>query len=351
MSKFYSLNILEIKRETGNAVSILFEIPDELADIFKFTAGQYINIKKEISGKEVRRSYSICSAPSSGELRVVVKSVKHGTFSTFATTQLKKGDQLEVSRPEGRFILEPSKNIGGNYLGIAAGSGITPVISIIKATLLEDPNSIFSLIYGNSTVSDTIFKSELDALKNKFPSRFHLQYVFSREQIEGALFGRIDKGIINFKTKNGFDGIVFDRAYLCGPESLIDTAKETLIENGFDENDIRFELFTSPVNSEKETDSVLKGASEITVIVDDEETVFTMDPSTTILISVLDQGIDAPYSCQGGICSTCLAKITSGKAVMDKNSILTDAEVADGFVLTCQAHPTTQKITVDYDDV
>ena len=220
-----------------------------------------------------------------------------------------------------------------------------------KSALLEDSNSLFTLIYGNKTVTDTIFKTELDSLKNEFPNRFYIQYVFSREHVEGALFGRIDKGNINFITKNKFKEIAFDAAFLCGPETMIDIAKETLIENGFNENNIHFELFTAPDSSKMEAVSALGDTVEITVIVDDEEKTFMMDATTTILDSALKEGIDAPYSCQGGICSSCLARITEGKAVMDKNSILTDTEIADGFVLTCQAHPTTQKITVDYDDV
>jgi ring-1,2-phenylacetyl-CoA epoxidase subunit PaaE len=178
-----------------------------------------------------------------------------------------------------------------------------------------------------------------------------VQYICSREQLDNALFGRIDRGNINFVTKNKFKHIPFDTAFLCGPETLINTAKETLIENGFDENEIHFELFTVPVSSENETASAFEGTAEVTVIVDDEETTFKMEAATTILAAALNEGIDAPHSCQGGICSSCMAKITEGNVVMDKNSILTDAEVNDGFILTCQAHPTTQKITIDYDDV
>ena len=351
MSKFHSLTIAEIKKETANAVSIVFDIPFELTEEFKFTAGQYITLKKELSGKEIRRAYSICSAPTSGELRIAVKSVKNGTFSVFATSVLKVGDIIEVSRPEGRFLLETLKNNTSNYLGIAAGSGITPVMAMIKAALLEEPQSSFTLIYGNKFVADTIFKTDLDALKNKFPARFQIQYVFSRAQIEGALFGRIDKGHINFLVKNKFKEITFDNAFLCGPETMIDIAKETLFENGFNDNNIQFELFTTPLSSENETALNFEGSSEITVIVDEEATTFMMDPKTSILSSALKEGIDAPHSCQCGICSSCLAKITQGKAVMDKNSILTETEVNEGFILTCQAHPTTQKITIDYDDV
>lgn len=351
MSKFHTLTIKEIKKETENAVSILFDVPTELENEYKFKAGQYINIKKELAGKELRRAYSICSAPNSGELRIAVKAVDNGTFSVFACTILKEGDTLEVQKPEGKFVLEIASSNSKNYLAIAAGSGITPVMAMIKATLTEEPNSTFTLIYGNKTGARTIFKSEIDNLIDTYPNQFNVQYVFSKEQQENSLFGRIDTGNINFVTKNKFKNLTFDKAFLCGPEDLINVAKKTLIENGMDEKSIRFELFSTPVSSQSEPTSVFEGNCEITVIVDDEETTFTMDSKTTILTAALKQGLDAPYSCQGGICSSCMAKVTEGKVVMDKNAILSEEEVNDGIILTCQAHPITQKLTIDYDDV
>lgn len=351
MFKFHSLAIKELKKETQNAVSILFDIPSNLKEEFKFIAGQYINIKKNLSGVELRRAYSICSAPNSGELRVAVKAVDNGTFSVFATTILKEGDVLEVSKPLGKFVLETNPKNAKNYLGIAAGSGITPIMAMIKAVLAEEPKSTFTLIYGNKTEADTIFYAEINDLQNKFPAQFKVQYVFSREQKEVAVFGRIDKGNLNFLIKNKFKTISFDAAFLCGPETMIHTAKDLLIENGLEEHNIHFELFTTPISAETETHQTFEGICEITVLVDDEETTFEMDSKLTILTAALKEGLDAPYSCQGGICSSCLAKVTEGKAVMDKNSILSDAEVKDGFILTCQAHPTTQKITIDYDNV
>jgi ring-1,2-phenylacetyl-CoA epoxidase subunit PaaE len=351
MSKFYSLTIKEIKKETLNSVSILFDIPIELKNEFKFKAGQYINIKKTITGEELRRAYSICSAPNSGELRIAIKAVDNGTFSVFACTILKEGDLLEVSKPEGKFVLETSINNSKNYLAIAAGSGITPIMAMIKAILTEEPKSTFTLIYGNKTTAKTIFKTEIDNLINAYPNQFNVQYVFSREQQENALFGRIDAGNINFVTKNKFKNLTFNKAFLCGPEALINLGKKTLIENGIDEKNIHFELFSTPVSSKSEPTTAYEGSCEITVIVDEEETTFTMDSKTTILTAALKEGLDAPYSCQGGICSSCMGKVTEGKAVMDKNSILSEEEVNDGIILTCQAHPITQKITIDYDDV
>lgn len=351
MFKFHSLTIKEIKKETQNAVSVLFDIPSNLKEEFKFIAGHYINIKKIIAGEELRRAYSICSAPNSGELRIAIKAVDNGAFSVFATTILKEDDVLEVSKPLGKFVLETASNQEKNYLGIAAGSGITPIMAMIKAVLTEEPNSTFTLVYGNKTEADTIFYTEINQLQQLYPTKFNVQYVFSREQKEAALFGRIDKGNLNFILKNKFKNSSFDSAFICGPETMILMAKETLIESGLDENMIHFELFTPPVASENEKHIAFEGTCEITVVVDDEETTFEMDSKLTILTAALKEGLDAPYSCQGGICSSCLAKVTEGKAMMDKNSILSEAEIKDGFVLTCQAHPITQKITIDYDNV
>jgi len=351
MYKFHSLKIKEIKKETSDTVSIVFDIPSELKTDFKYIAGQYVTIKKEISGDELRRAYSICSAPNSGELRIAIKAVDNGTFSVFANTILEEGDVLEVSIPMGKFILETASTNTKNYLGIAAGSGITPIMAMVKAVLTEEPKSTFHLFYGNKTEADTIFKAEINQLLNKFPTQFKVQYIFSREKNGSTLFGRIDKGNLNFTLKNNFKNTSFDAAFLCGPLEMIDVAKETLIENGLDEKNIHFELFTEPISPKNETHQTFEGTCEITIMLDDEETTFSMDSKNTILASALKEGLDAPYSCQGGICSSCLAKVTEGKVVMEKNSILSDAEIKDGFILTCQSHPTTQKITIDYDDV
>ena len=351
MSKFHSLTIKELKKETPDAVSVVFDIPAELTNEFNFIAGQYVTIKTTIAGKEIRRAYSICSAPNCGELRIAIKAVDNGTFSVFATTILKEGDVLKVSKPEGKFILETSSKNKNNYVGIAAGSGITPIMAMLKATLIEEPKSTFTLIYGNKTEADTIFKTEIDSLKTEFKHQLNVQYVFSREQKENVLFGRIDKGNINFVVKNKLENTSFNTAFLCGPEDMISTAKDTLIENGLTENNIHFELFSTPVSSEEKTTQNFEGISEITVLLDDEENSFKMDSKTTILTAALKEGLDAPYSCQGGICSSCIAKVTEGSATMTKNTILSKEEINDGLILTCQAHPTTQKITIDYDDV
>lgn len=351
MSKFHKLTIKEIKKETEKAISVLFEIPSNLKEEFKFIAGQYVTIKAEINGEEVRRAYSICSSPTTDKIRIAIKAVDNGTFSVFACNNLKEGDALEVSKPEGKFLIETLKNNNNNYLGIAAGSGITPIMAMIKAVLIEEPNSTFTLIYGNKTQVDTIFKNEIEQLQNQYSNQFFIQYVFSREGVPNALFGRIDKGNLTYLLKNKFKEQVFDAAYLCGPETMIENSKSILLENGLEESNIHFELFTTPTSTDTKPLKSFEGSCEITVLVDDEETTFTMDAKNTILTAALKEGLDAPYSCQGGICSSCMAKITEGSAVMEKNTILTDSEIKEGIVLTCQAHPTSQKITVDYDNV
>ncbi|MDP3313188.1 2Fe-2S iron-sulfur cluster-binding protein [Lutibacter sp.] len=347
MSTFHSLTIKELKKESKNAISIVFHIPSELKKKFQFIAGQYITIKKQLAGKELRRAYSICSAPNSGEFRIAVKAVDNGYFSVFATTILKQGDMLEVSTPEGKFRLETAETNKKNYLGIAAGSGITPIMAMIKGVLTEEPNSTFTLIYGNKTIDDTIFKNEIDALIQKYLDRFIVQYVFSRVQIEGALFGRIDQGNINFVKKHK----IFDKAFLCGPADLINIAKKTLVSSGMEASSIYFELFSTPVLEIKENIEVFDEESEITIILDGEKTTIFSEIKSTVLAAALKEGIDVPYSCQGGICSSCLAKITEGEVRMIKNIILSEEEVKNGLILTCQAHPTTQKITIDYDDI
>lgn len=348
MNTFHTLTIQDITMETADAVSIVFNIPDQLSDAFSFEAGQYVTIKKTINEAEVRRAYSICSSPKSGVLKVAVKAVENGAFSTYATSQLSIGDTLDVHTPEGKFVL--SSESGKNYIGFAAGSGITPIMSMIKEVLEKDNGASFTLIYGNKTQSDTIFKNELDRLQTDFPNSFNLHYVYSRERIDGSKNGRIDDGLANYYVKNLYKGVLFESAFLCGPEEMILTVSDVLKDCGFSNEAILFELFTASVEEEN-TDQIKEGTSSVTVILDDEETTFTMQQTDTILAASLRNDLDAPYSCQGGVCSSCLGKVTDGKAVMTKNSILTDSEVADGYVLACQAHPTTSKISIDFDDV
>lgn len=348
MSTFHKLSIKNYIQETANAVSLIFDIPEHLKDNFSFKAGQYVTLKTTIEDKEIRRSYSICSSPNSGELKVAIKRVENGIFSTYAISQLKTGDVIGVHEPEGKFILEPTRST--NYLGIVAGSGITPVLSMIKLVLQEEPSSSFTLIYGNKSPDETMFKAELDALSLAYNTRFNLEYVFSRQNEVGSLFGRIDEGHTNYFIKNIYKNWSFKTAFLCGPEEMIKTVSTTLKENHYKESQILFELFTASINEENSSE-IKDGQTEVTVLLDDEELCFTMNQKDDILAAALRNDVDAPYSCQGGVCSSCLGKVTQGTAVMVKNSILTDDEVNEGFILTCQAHPTSSKISIDFDDV
>ncbi|REG98943.1 ferredoxin--NADP reductase [Flavobacterium aquicola] len=350
MPNFLKLIVKEVKRETKDAVSVLFNVPEELKSNYTFIAGQYINLRLTLDNTEIRRAYSICSAPGSGELRIAVKAVKDGAFSQFANSKLKAGDVLEVGKPEGKFIFEPEIDRQKNYIAFVAGSGITPVLSIIKSVLKSEPKSSFVLVYGNKSPEETIFHQELHDLQLQYVGRLFVHFVYSQANVENTLFGRIDKSTVNYALNNKHSSLEFDKFYLCGPEEMINTVSNVLKEKNVKESAIKFELFTSSTQENPIKES-LSGHSKITVIVDDEETSFEMSQKQSILDAALKQGIDAPYSCQGGICSSCLARVTEGAAEMRKNSILTDSEIAEGLILTCQAHPTTATIKVDYDDV
>ncbi|WP_271768294.1 ferredoxin--NADP reductase [Aquimarina algiphila] len=350
MPDFHKLSIQQITRETPQAVSIGFEVPSDLKSTYSFIPGQYITIKTDVNGKEIRRAYSICSTPKSGALIVTVKEIPEGTFSVIANNQLKAGDILEVHPPEGNFILTTKAEANNTYAAFAAGSGITPVMSMIKTVLEEEPNSRFVLVYGNKTPEETIFQTSLLELRANYPERLFIEFVYSRAQEENAHFGRIEKPTINYVLKNKFKDTVFAGFYLCGPEEMINTVTGILTENGIEKDKIHFELFTSSTE-EVEIDANLDGKTNITVIVDDEEFNFVMDQKKTILDAALDEDIDAPYSCQGGVCSSCICKVIEGSAVMEKNSILTDGEIAEGLILACQAHPTSNLVKIDFDDV
>ncbi|WP_117879733.1 ferredoxin--NADP reductase [Aureibaculum luteum] len=350
MSTFYKLSVKEIQQETKDSVSIVFDVPQDLQERFKFIPGQYLTIKKILNDNEVRRAYSICSSLQSNILKIAVKKVDNGLFSKFAVNDLAVGDVLEVSRPEGRFDLMPNNKHKKNYIALAAGSGITPVLSMIKSVLETEKESHFVLVYGNKSIEDVIFKQEIDALQSSYPTSFTVQYVFSQHQEEDTLFGRIDISVLNFILDNKCKDLKFDDYFLCGPELMINLIKSSLIEKGVKEKNVHFELFSTNVD-EKEGDANIEGKTIVKVMLDDEEHTFEMDRGKTILEVALKKGLDAPYSCQGGICSTCLAQVTEGKAMMDKNAILTDGEIEEGLILTCQAHPTTATISIDYDDV
>lgn len=348
MSKFNPLKVKEIRRETPLAVSIVFDVPAELKADYQFKAGQYINIKAIINGEEVRRSYSISSSPKSEELRVVVKAVESGLFSNYVTQTLQVGDVLEVAPPEGKFILENKE--AKVIVGVAAGSGITPIISLAIDALESADDTTFILIYGNKTVEDTIYFNEIDALKNKYLGRFFAHYTFTKTHPEGALFGRIERSTINFVLKNKHSEKRVDEYFLCGPEDMIKKVTDVLIENGANEDQIHYELFTTS-STNGEIPVTGEGMVKVTVMVDDVETSFSMPRTENILNAALKHGIDAPYSCQGGICSSCMCRTVKGSAEMKTNHILMDDEIEEGLLLACQAYVTSDEIYIDFDDV
>jgi ring-1,2-phenylacetyl-CoA epoxidase subunit PaaE len=344
---FYSLTIHQVTKITPLAVEIVLDIPPSLEDQFRYVSGQYLTLKANIDGSDVRRAYSLSSSPDEKRLSVVVKAVEKGVFSNYALT-LRAGNKLEVAAPQGLFVHEINKE-PKTYLGVAAGSGITPIISIIKTALSQEADSKFALIYGNQSVSQTIYYEQLNDLKDVYGDRFILKYCFSREERDEALFGRVSKANLNFFLKQDAAGLNFDKAYLCGPEEMIHMAKDNLIDkNILSQEDILFELFTT-TDSEVEIteDSHL---SEITVILDDEKHQFTMKRDENMLDVMLRNEIDAPYSCQGGICSSCICLIEEGTAQMAKNAILTDSEIEQGYTLACQAYPKTAQVTVNFDE-
>ncbi len=349
MSDFHALTVDTVEKLTPNAVAISFAIPPSSANTFAFTAGQYITIKKEIEGQEVRRAYSISSSPSSGKLTIGIKKMPNGTFSKYANESIKAGDVLEVMPPEGRFVFENDSS-GKTIAAFAAGSGITPIMSIAQTVLENDDANTFVLVFGNQSTEETMYRDALLQLKEKYNNRFFIQWVYSRSSEADSLFGRIENSTVNLILKNKFKEFDFDAFYLCGPENMITTVTDSLKNNNIPEEKILFELFTSSDVEAKEV-AGLEGQTQVTVVLDDEEHEFSMDRKEFVLDAVLKNDIDAPYSCQGGVCSSCIARVVEGEAEMVKNQILTDGEVEEGLILTCQAHAKSTGLKIDYDDV
>lgn len=354
---FHTLTVANINRETADCVSVAFDIPENLTEEYKFLPGQYLTLRTTIKGEDVRRSYSICSSPLDGELRVAIKEVEGGVFSTFANRELKEGDALEVMTPQGNFILEPKGENSNVYVGFAAGSGITPIMSIIKAVLEMEPKSRFVLIYGNRSSGSIIFKEELEDLKNIHLNRLEIHHVLSREdQGSDLLFGRIDANKVSSCSGKFFETSEVASFYLCGPGSMIEAASDTLQNLGVAKEKINFELFNSAGHSDKVDHSKdiakkAKVASKVTVILDGDETHFDMVSSgRSVLDAALDAGADVPFACKGAVCCTCRAKVLEGSAEMEMNYALMDDEVADGYILTCQSHPTSERLVVSYDE-
>lgn len=340
---FHLLKVLNVHRETSDTVKIEFDIPADLRKNYQFKAGQYIDVNIDVDGKDERRSYSICSGKNE-PLAIAVKEIANGKVSKWFNQNLEAGTEVSVSEPKGNFTLqEDAKNV----VAIAAGSGITPILAIAKD--METKGGNLRLFYGNRTVESIIFKKELDALKNTFTTHF-----LSQENVEGFENGRITKDHFTEIIKNDLSLLRADAYFICGPEELIIHISDTLKFFGVNEKKIHFELFTPPVLMKQEevsTSEVFEGVSKVKVFFDGDVVEFDLDgKGKTLLEAATNEGIDAPYSCKGGVCCSCKAKVLKGSARMKMNYSLTDEEVKEGYILTCQAHPTSDTLTITFDE-
>lgn len=335
---FYELTVSEVKRLNNKSVMVTLDVPESLKTTFEYVPGQYLNFEVLINGEKLRRSYSICSGANE-PLSVAVKAVDNGIVSNWFVNEVKQGTVLHVARPEGNFKLSPEHK---NVVAVAAGSGITPILSIAKSM----PVGKMNLFYGNRSLSEAIFVNELKSLSNVSLNGF-----LSQEENTDFHKGRIDKDAFMEIVKSDLDVLKADVFFLCGPEGMIHDVKDVLKFFGVNESKIKFELFTTPtVDTSKPTDDEFKGVSHVRVILDNESLDFDMKPgNATILDLVEKSGLDAPYSCRGGVCCSCKAKVLEGKATMRLNYSLTDEEVNNGYILTCQAHPASENLTISYD--
>ncbi len=356
MPKFHSLRVREIRQETDDCVSVSFKVPKELNSEYEFIQGQHLTLKTQLNGEEVRRSYSICTSPLENDLRVAIKKLEGGRFSTFANDQLSEDDALDVMTPMGNFYTELSGDNEKHYVAFAAGSGITPIISILKTTLEKEQKSHFTLFYGNRFSDSIIFKEQIEALKNVHLGRLSVHHILSQEHIGSELFyGRIDDEKCRAFCKYLIDPAEVDEFFICGPESMIHSVRETLDSLKVDKKKVHFELFTSPVGklgSSKSRKSTSKSVlSKITVTLDNDTFEVSLNSTKdTILDAASKSGADLPFACKGGVCCTCKAKVLEGKVEMEVNYGLVPEEVEAGYVLTCQAHPKTKEVVVSFDE-
>jgi ring-1,2-phenylacetyl-CoA epoxidase subunit PaaE len=348
---FHTLTVKKIIKETPESVSIAFEIPDNLTKDFQFKPGQYVTFKKTINGEEVRRSYSICSIPSENNLKVAVKKIENGLFSTYANVELQEGESLEVMTPTGNFVF-PENSSSKNLVFFAVGSGITPIISLIKQRLVEDGFSNITLFYGNKGFHSIIFREEIEALKNKYMNRFRVIHVLSQESLGNPIQkGRIDENKIPKLIGSFLDIHKVDEVFVCGPEEMVISIKDTFIKLGLASSKVNFELFgTKNVKSDKVDDNS-SISSLVTIILDGDVLDIPLKSNEeNILDAALKASADLPFACKGGVCCTCKAKILEGTASMDVNYALEPDEVDSGYILTCQAHPTSEKLIVSFDE-
>lgn len=358
MTKFHKLTVSEVNKETPDCVSVAFHIPAELKKEYSYIQGQHVTLKLTINGAEVRRSYSICSSPLADEpIRVAIKRVKNGIASNYINDTMKKGDAVEVMTPTGNFHTELKATNRKLYVLFAGGSGITSMLSIIRTTLISEPQSMVKLFYGNFNEPQTIFKKRLDELQLNNSSRLAVHYIFEKPEkadFQGELTGLMTKETVK-RLLVKYGGVTpVTEYFICGPGVMMDNVKEALEENNVNRHFIHIEYFNAAVEEVKQGSIAASETtiSDVTVIMDGRETVFRLSSAgKAILDAAIDAGIDAPFSCKGAVCATCKAKLKEGKVRMDLNYALTDDEVEEGYILTCQSHPITPVVVVDYDQV
>lgn len=351
--RFHPLKVAEIRQETPDAVSLRFDVPTELADDYRFVQGQHLTLKASLNGEEVRRSYSICAGVDDGELRVAIKKVPGGRFSNWANSQIQVGDLIEVMTPEGRFHTPLDASASRHYVAFAAGSGITPVLSLIKTTLKAEPDSRFTLIYSNRRQSSVMFGETLEDIKNRYLSRFVMYNLFSREEQEVDLFnGRLDQARVQAFLETLVPADTVDAAFICGPGQMIDEVEAGLLAAGLAPGQIHLERFGVPeAGPAHHVEAGDAPHARLTIIADGLKR--EMDyraEDRSILDVALAAGMDLPYSCKGGVCCTCRARVVEGRVRMDKNYTLEQPDIDAGFVLTCQAHPLTERVVISFDE-
>ncbi|MEC4049570.1 1,2-phenylacetyl-CoA epoxidase subunit PaaE [Flavobacterium sp. SUN046] len=355
MAKFHSIKVAAVYKETKDCSVIQFDIPESLQSEFQYKQGQHLTLRTTIDGKEVRRSYSLCSSPVEDKWEVAVKKIEGGLFSTFVNEALKTGDTLDVMPPNGTFFTEVNPTKAKNYIAFAAGSGITPILSIIKTHLASEPNSTFKLFYLNGTVKSIIFKEEIEQLKNIYFNRFEIFYFLTKEHRSSELFnGRFSKEKIQVLTDKIIDVPTTDECFICGPEEMIFLLRDELVAAGMSKENIHFELFNTGLSEEdkkrisKIVEKKVEG-TEVTIIDGGKEFHFVMgEDFDNILDGAIAAGADLPYACKGGVCSTCRCKVVEGTTEMKLNYSLEADELAKNYVLSCQAVPTSKKVVVDF---
>lgn len=354
MSKFHSLRVSGVERDTRDAIVVTFEVPGGLRHRFRFAAGQHLTLRRHLGGEDTRRSYSIC-APVGGPLRIAVKRSPGGAFSTWANDALRAGDAVDVMPPMGHFGVDHDAAGTRHYLGVAAGSGITPVLSIVSSALVAEPSSRFTLIYGNRASATVMFRDELAALKDRYVQRFNLVHVLSREpQDIELLHGRIDRAKADALFEQWVPVTDIDEAFVCGPDAMMDAVRASLIAHGMPSQRIRIERFAASIPRHTHVPRPVPQAArtecEVSVVIDGTQRTFLLEKGRENIIDAgLRNGIELPFSCKGGVCSTCRCKLVDGEVDMDVNFALEDYEVARGFILACQSYPVTDRVVVDFD--